>query len=265
MPSPFPGMDPYVEEGSIWPDMHLRLISNISEALQSLVRPKYIVRIEERIALETLSNRDVPDVMMIKPTLVSSGTQTNTGVLVADEPQAIRSGDEERRIPYLEVILRQSGNVVTVIEVLSPSNKLGLGRADNLQEQEDLLNTGTNLVEIDLLSGPTATFARRFRVTTPQDWRYIISISRSQQRTHVEAYPIPLTERLPRCKVPLLSQDDDAVLDLPAVFTRCYEVGDYSLLLDYRQPPPVALSKAEEEWMEALLVEKGLRTAPAEQ
>ena len=203
--------------------------------------------------------------MTIKPTQVSSGTQTNTGALVADEPQTIRSGDEERRIPYLEVILRQSGNVVTVIEVLSPSNKLGLGRADYLQKQEDLLNTGTNLVEIDPLSGPTATFARRFRVTTPQDWRYIISISRSQQRTHVEAYPIPLTERLPRCKVPLLSEDDDAVLDLPAVFTRCYEVGDYSLLLDYRQPPPVALSKAEEEWMEALLVEKGLRTAPAEQ
>ena len=202
---------------------------------------------------------------MIKTTQVSSGTESNAGLLVADEPQTIRSADEERRIPYLEVILRQSGNVVTVIEVLSPSNKLGLGRADNLQEQEDLLNTGTNLVEIDLLSGPNATFARRFRVTTPQDWRYIFSISRSQQRTYVEAFPIPLTERLPRCKVPLLSEDDDAVLDLPAVFTRCYEVGDYSLLLDYSKSPPVVLSKAEEEWMEALLVEKGLRTAPAEQ
>ena len=176
--------------------MHLRPDFHSSEALQSQVRPKYIVRIEERIALETLSKRYVPDVMMIKTTQVSSGTESNAGLLVADEPQTIRSGDEERRIPYLEVILRQSGNVVTVIEVLSPSNKLGLGRADYLQKQEDLLNTGTNLVEIDLLSGPTATFARRFRVTTPQDWRYIISISRSQQRTHVEAYPIPLDRKV---------------------------------------------------------------------
>ena len=40
MPSLFPVMDPYVEEGSIWPDMHLRLISNSSEALQPQVRPK---------------------------------------------------------------------------------------------------------------------------------------------------------------------------------------------------------------------------------
>ena len=134
MPSLFPVMDPYVEEDSIWPAMHLRLISNSSEALQSQVRPKYIVRIEERIALETLSKRYVPDVMMIKTTQVSSGTESNAGLLVADEPQTIRSGDAERRIPYLEVILRQSGNVVTVIEVLSPSNKLGLGRADYLKD-----------------------------------------------------------------------------------------------------------------------------------
>ena len=81
----------------------------------------------------------------------------------------------------------------------------------------------------------------------------------------MEVYAIPLTDRLPRCKIPLLPEDDDAVLDLPAILARCYEVGGYYLLLDYSKPPPVSLSKAEEEWMEALLLDKGLRTAPAQQ
>ena len=81
----------------------------------------------------------------------------------------------------------------------------------------------------------------------------------------MEVYAIPLRDRLPRCKIPLQPEDDDAVLDLPAILARCYEVGGYDLLLDYSKPPPVSLSKPEEEWMEALLLEKGLRTAPAQQ
>ena len=131
--------------------------------------------------------------------------------------------------------------------------------------QDEILNTPVNLVEIDLLSKPTATYARLFEVTAPQDWRYIISVSRPQRRTSVEVYAIPLRDRLPRCKIPLLPEDDDAVLDLPAILARCYEVGGYYLLLDYSKPPPVPLSKAEEEWMEALLLEKGLSNRPVQQ
>lgn len=49
MPSPFPGMDPYLEDRSLWPDVHQRLIAYISEALQPQVRPKSVARIGERI------------------------------------------------------------------------------------------------------------------------------------------------------------------------------------------------------------------------
>lgn len=265
MPSPFPGMDPYLERPGRWPDLHRRLLAYISEVLQPQLRPKYIARIDERVELRPSGKKVVPDFLAIEPPRRLSETRTAYGALIADEPQTISGGDEERRIPFLELIHRATGNVITVIEVLSPSNKLGLGREDYLQKQEDLLNTACNLVEIDLLSGPAVTFARRFRVTTPRDWRYIVSISRAQQLMQVEAYAIPLRERLPRCKIPLLPEDNDAVLDLPAVFTRCYDVGGYDLLLDYRQPPPVELSEAEEKWMAALLEEKGLRTALAQQ
>ena len=265
MPSPFPGMDPYVEQSGRWPDMHQRMIAYTSEWLRPQLRPKYIARIDERIELRPLGKAFVPDVMVVEPPRKLSETQVAYGSLVADEPQTIRILDDERRVPYIQVVSVASGDVVTLIEVLSPANKIGRGRDQYLEKQDEILNTPVNLVEIDLLSKPTATYARLFEVTAPQDWRYIISVSRPQRRTSVEVYAIPLTDRLPRCKIPLLPDDDDAVLDLPAILARCYEVGGYYLLLDYSKPPPVPLSKAEEEWMEALLLEKGLRTAPVQQ
>ena len=148
---------------------------------------------------------------------------------------------------------------MTLIEVLSPANKVGAGREKYIQKQDDLLKTQVNLVEIDLLSGPTATLARALAIKSPADWRYLVTISRPHQRSRLELYAIPLRDRLPRCRIPLRRADPDVVLDLPAVFTRCYDVGGYDLLIDYQQMPPVALSKAEEEWLTTLLVERGLQ------
>jgi hypothetical protein len=41
MELPFPGMDPYLEAPSIWPDVHHRLIAALSEQLQSQLGPQY--------------------------------------------------------------------------------------------------------------------------------------------------------------------------------------------------------------------------------
>jgi hypothetical protein len=265
MPSPFPGMDPYLEERSLWPDLHSSLISYIRETLQPQVRPKYVARIGERIALETLGKGHIPDVMVVEPPRERSGAQAAFGMLVADEPQTISVLDEERRVPYLEIIYRETGDVVTLIEILSPANKIGGGREQYIQKQDDLLNSQVNLVEVDLLSGQTSTFARLFEINSPHDWRYIISISRPQRRNRLEVYAIALKDRLPRCKIPLLQEDDDAVLDLPTVFSRCYDVGSYDLLLNYRNAPPVSLSQAEDEWMAAFLLEKGIRSGQLDQ
>ena len=264
MPSPFPGMDPFLEFDARWPDLHQRLIAYSSEWLRPQLRPKYIARIDERIELRPHRKGFVPDVMVVEPRRISESSVTY-GSLVADEPQTFRVLDEERRVPYIEVIEVASGDVVTLIEVLSPANKTGKGRKQYEEKQDELLNRTVNLVEIDLLSRPTATLAHTLEVDDPQDWRYIVSISRPQSRSSIEVYAIPLKDRLPRCKIPLLPEDDDALLDLPTVFSRCYEMGDYDLLLDYSKPPPVSLSKAEEEWMEALLVEKGFRETPEPQ
>lgn len=260
MPSPFPGMDPYLEDRSLWPDVHSSVITYIREALQPLVRPKYIARIGERIQLADVGHSYIPDVLLVHkirepaPTLTLAGSS-----LVADEPQTIRVFDEARHEPYIEIVYRDTGDVVTLIEVLSPANKMGEGAKQYEEKLAELMDTPVNVVEIDLLGyGKRSSLARKTRASIPPDWRYLITISRTEQ-WGVEYYAVPLRERLPRCRIPLRPPDPDVVLDLPAVFTRSYEVGGYDLLIDYREPPPVALSTEELAWMEQLLQEKGLR------
>lgn len=256
MPSPFPGMDPYLEDPQTWPDLHSSLISYIREELQPQLRPKYIARIGERVELSSLRRGYIPDVLLIRSAPAVYGEAVAGGLLVADEPTTIALLEEERRVPFLEIIHHPSGEVVTLIEVLSPANKTGEERLKYLRKQDDIYNSQVNLVEIDLLGeGPPTTLARLGRIDEPADWRYIISVLRNQNNAKIEVYPIPLRQRLPRCRIPLLPEDEDVVLDLPAVFTRCYDIGGYDLLIDYSQPPTVTLSPEDKEWMKTLLAE----------
>jgi hypothetical protein len=252
-------MDPYLEKQSIWPDMHQRLITYISEALQPQIRPKYIARIGERVQLTTAPQSYVPDVLLVHP-VRETPTLAYTAAISADEPQRIAYLDEERHVPFIEILYRESGEVVTVLEVLSPANKVGDSRDQYLQKQQDLLDSKVNLVEIDLLGyGKDTVLARNVIFTEPADWRYMVNVSRAERRQELELYAIPLQQRLPRCRIPLRPPDLDAVLDLPAVFTRCYDMGGYDLLIDYSQPPDVPLKDAEKSWTANLLQEKGLQ------
>ncbi|MBX3051852.1 MAG: DUF4058 family protein [Caldilineaceae bacterium] len=229
--------------------------------MQPQLRPKYIARIGERVELSSLTRAYIPDVLVIRSAPAAYGEALAKGPLIADEPTTISLLEEERRVPFLEIIHHPSGEVVTLIEVLSPANKTGEDRLKYLRKQDDIRNSQANLVEIDLLGeGPPTTLARLGRMDEPARWRYIVSVLRNQTDVQIEAYPIPLRQRLPRCRIPLLPEDDDAILDLPAVFTRCYDVGGYDLLVDYSQPPPVTLEGADKEWMDNLLLAKELRT-----
>lgn len=261
MPSPFPGMDPYLEDHALWPDVHSSLITYIREALQPQIRPKYVARIGERIVLADVGHSYVPDVLLVHPLREPAPTPSVTGAPVADEPHTIAYLDEERHVPYIEIIYRETGDVVTLIEVLSPANKVGDGRDQYLQKQSELMDTAVNLVEIDLLGyGKDTVLARNAIITEPSDWRYLINISRGQRRRELEVYAFSLRQRLPRCRIPLRPPDPDAVLDLPAVFDRCYDVGGYDLLVDYSRPPAAPLREEEAAWVANLLQEKGFQS-----
>jgi hypothetical protein len=251
-------MDTYLETRTLWPGIHTAMITYISEALQPQLRPKYIARIGERIQLAAFNQSYFPDVTLHTmrepaPTLEKSPS------LIADEPLLITAPDEAFREPFIEIITREAGDVVTAIELLSPANKEGEGREKYLKKQIDLMATDVNLVEIDLLGyGKETILARNAVITKPADWRYRINISRGRRRKVLEVYAIPLRDRLPNCRIPLRPPDADAVLDLTAVFNRCYDVGSYDLLIDYSRLPDVPLQEAEAAWLRTHLQEKGL-------
>jgi hypothetical protein len=143
--------------------------------------------------------------------------------------------------------------VVTVIEVLSPSNKRsGRGRESYLAKQTEILGTDANLVEIDLLRGGEHTVALPPEALPPSSYRAVLSPGAHRQRR--EVYPIPLREPLPRLPVPLLDGEPAIVLDLQAVLDRVYEVGAFDRRLDYEAPPPPpALGEEDRAWSSARL------------
>ncbi|MFQ5592530.1 MAG: DUF4058 family protein [Anaerolineae bacterium] len=173
-----------------------------------------------------------------------------------DRPVVISLLPEEVREVFIEILdLTQGGRVVTVIEVPSPANKTsGEGRELYLRKQEDVLSSETSLIEIDLLCRGEHTVAiPPYHIIPYQPWYYVISISRARHRERFEVYPLTLRQRLPRVTIPLLEPDPDAVLDLQAVFERCYENGAYADLIDYSEEPDASLAPDDAAWADELL------------
>ena len=261
MPSPFPGMDPYLEKRSLWPDFHATFIAYIREQLQAQIRPKYNARIEERIHLIRPPHDYYPDLSIIRHSPKERPSAIQGAATAADEPTLIKGVESEFREPYIDIVYLPTGDVVTTIELLSPINKAGTGRHRYQQKQQHILNTDISLVEIDLLRAGQHTVAvPEERVREVARWHYLVSVRRGGRYGEFEVYFITLGNRLPRCRIPLRPPDDDAVLDLPAVFARTYDVSGYEDFIDYREAPPSPpLGEEEMDWIDALLVEKGLR------
>jgi hypothetical protein len=267
MPSPFPGMDPYLEAPSFWPDVHQSLITYIRDVLQPALRPRYHARIGERLYVVETYHTLYPDVVLVsrpvrEPAPVSAvATETDTAAVEADTPVRVAIPPIEYREPFVEIVHAAGGEVVTVIEVLSPTNKApGEGHRLYRRKQQEVLDSSAHLIEIDLLSEGLLTVAITEEVRAELDaHRYLVCVNRKPERYEFELYPVPLQRRLPRVGVPLREPDPDVVLDLQAVFVRCYDNGGYADFVDYRQSPPVSLSDEESAWMEELLKGKQLR------
>lgn len=259
MPSPFPGMDPYLENPATWRDFHATMITYIREALQPHLLPNYRARIEERIQIHASRRGFYPDVTIIRPPQPQH-SRSDGGVAVLDEPYLVKWFEEDWWEPYIEIVHHQSGEVTTVIELLSPTNKQGEGHKKYVNKQQALLTTQANLVEIDLLAEGEHTVAvPKEEVDDLSDCRYIVSVMRSGVWQSAEMYPFPLHRRLPRCRIPLRAPDPDVGLDLPAVFTKVYDISGAAYEIDYQQPPKTTLNSEEAIYVDTLLREKGLR------
>ena len=266
MPTPFPGMDPYLESPRYWQDFHDSFITYARAALQPQLPQRYRARISERLVLEATERVMVPDITVVKRPVPRPPDNETTGVTTglkveADEPTIFAALADDLREPYIEIIDRAGQRVVTVMELLSPVNKRpGEGRNRYLEKQKEVLRAATNLVEIDLLhEGEHTVVVPRFNLERHEPFYSVVCVWRAANPLYCEIYFVRLQTRLPRIRIPLLPEDKDVVLDVPTIHTRCYDDARYDLDLEYTQPPPFQLSPPDLAWLGSWLREKGQR------
>lgn len=251
MQSPFPGMDPYLEHPALWPDVHNSLIAAIRDELTPMVVPRYYVGLERRAYL--LKPDDVvfigrPDITVIadrEPEATAVRYPSGVDVLEVDVPM-----NDEVAENFLEIHEVKTGKLVTIMELLSPANKLhSQGRQTYEEKRGHIFRTRTNLVEIDLLRAgePMPVVGR----SAPSDYR--ILISRGQQRPRAQLITFNLRQSIPAFAVPLLPDDEAPLLDLGAVLHDLYRRARFDLRLDYDQPPVPPNRDEDAAWVQSLL------------
>lgn len=261
MKSPFPGMDPYLE--AHWGDVHTRVVVYTSEQLQSRLPADLRVRVEEQVAVEAPDGDGAafyPDVHVAQSELQRGGGSSWSGASVAAEPLILPLEIEAPTLRSIRIVDVRSGHrVVAAIEFLSRTNKFGRKRREQyLRKQQEFLDGGVNLVEIDLLrAGPYVLAISEEDL--PSDYRgpYRIGVIRMHPPRR-EAYRVPLRDRLPTIRIPLRPQDMDVHLDIQSLIDRAYESGGYDDI-DYRAEPAPPFEGDDAAWADALLRQAGRR------
>ncbi len=269
MPSPIPGMDPFLEDPAVFPDLHDSLIGELRNAINAQLPPPYYASSASRVWVEPSQRHVEPDVDVLRPERPGSGTAPSppVGTAVARPPVVVRIPREEHRERYLDIYAQPGRErLVTTIEVLSPSNKSnsGEGRGLYLQKQREVLGSKVNLVEIDLLRGGQHTTAVRLEDALAQagPFDYHICVRAFEEPDDFVIYPISLGERLPVVAIPLLPGDGSVSVDLQPLLDRCYDTGLYERRVRYAERAPVPPLRPEQAtWVEQVLRDKGILPA----
>jgi hypothetical protein len=260
MPSPFPGMNPYLELPQGWTGVHHWLITELARALGLLLPANYYVAVEERVyevsdAESTLIG--IPDNSIARKTAtIPTDIQPGNVAMLSQPTTVILPMPITLKEGYLEVRKAGTHQVITVIEVLSPTNKQGEGRIKFEEKRQNVLASSANLVEIDLLrKGHPMAFSS---ASTPTHYR--ILVSRSKRRPRADLYGFNLQDMLPIFTMPLQDHDAELAIDLKIMLENLYEIGRYALQIDYSQDPPAPKLAAEDaEWCDRILQQNQLR------
>jgi hypothetical protein len=204
MPSPFPGMNPYLEHPSLWAGIHHRLITAIANDLAPKLRPKYIVAIEERV-YEVNGDAallvGVPDASVQSSRSLARSTEANLAVAPVTQPiEVLLPLPETLTEAYLEIRAVETEEVVTIIEVLSPKNKqVGIGRLQYETKRLKILGSATHFVEIDLLrQGNAMAMIGDFEQS-----HYRIVVSYGETRPKAQLYGFNVQDQIPELTMPL--------------------------------------------------------------
>ena len=252
MASPFPGMNPYLEHEDAWHNFHEQFPDLVVETLEPLVGPKYFLKVDEHIYVHELPNGQRHFLGRADATVGRkpiAEAERSTATLTMTAPRRIRLPAVDKfGMSFVEIRDRRSRRLVTLIELLSPSNKLfGPDREQYEIKRAEILASPTHLVEIDLLRcGERMPFAESLECD------YCVLVSRYPQRPEADLWPIHLRDPLPTIPIPLLGTDPEPGLDLQAILHHLYDTRGYAKFI-YDTPPDPPLSPEDEAWARSLI------------
>lgn len=254
MPSPFPGMDPYLE-GYLWPDVHSALASKIRQFLAPLLRPKYVARLEVYLAEDPFPEGEIgilyPDVEVVETQQKQRPAQNLKGSTLTITPPALAlpvTQSVQVRLTSVEIRDTANNKLITSIEILSPVNKREPGLTTYRKKRQRLYQANVHLLELDLIRRGTRPFTQPRLPNVP----YCIALTCAHAK-QIDLWPIDLPVPLPVVPVPLQDPDPDVPLDLQSVLAAIYDEAAYDLTLDYSQtPPPPALSSNDIDWLQSI-------------
>ncbi len=257
MPSPFPGIDPFLESSPFWTDFHGNFLYAVREFLVPKVRPKYVVLAQVQVTVMREPDEKigtiVPDVVVVEgESPLMPETESGSVSVAVAAPAIVRLAfTQKQEQVYLEIRERETRRLVTVIKLLSPSNKRFGSPAwgDYLKKRDAIFSSDVHLVELDLLRGGV-----RMPMGDPlPEGNYYAIISRSYRRPYCEVYAWKLRDPMPMIPIPLLKGDPDVLLDLQAVFNTVYDRAGYDYSLDYTREIEPPLKPEDAQWVKELL------------
>lgn len=254
MPSPFPGMDPYLE-GYLFPDVYQALAEQIRRQITPHLKPRYVARLNLAVLADQPPEDEIrilyPDVEVVRSRRLAEARAPGFGSTVA-APTLIAPLTVpvfQSRLTSVEVRDLAQNELIAVIEILSPVNKREPGLTQYLQKRAEFYQTGVHLLEIDLLRRG----ARPWSVAQLRDASYVIALTRALSNK-MEAWPLRLQDQLPTVPVPLRTPNPDVPLELSTALQTVYDEAAYDLSIDYRQlPPPPPFLPEETDWMKSVV------------
>ena len=252
MPSPFPGMDPYIEASGEWGDFHTSLLAAIRGKLNALLPRRYRAKIDVFIFIHEPSRRRrrrlEPDVYVVDR---AQPRHDDIAAIGGSAPATITLPPIRKKHKSVLIVDRKMDRIVTAIEVLSPSNKeAGDDRTAYLSKRGEYLGSRVNLVEIDLLRrGPRLPLSR----PAPAIQDYYVMVCRSWEYPRADLWAFTIRNLLPKIPIPVAEEIPDTLLPIRDCIDRVYDEGCYDTELDYDCRLVPRLNRADTAWVRSVL------------
>ncbi len=261
MPSPFPGMNPYLEHPEVWHDFHASFLPALRSALLKHLDARYVVTLEARIYVRELPAEEASFLgradVGVSHEPREAFVPAETTAMAAPVICQIATPVDIERESYLEIRRRDNRQLVTVMELLSPSNKApGVDRAAYIKKRNVFLSASdVNFVELDFLRG-----GPRMPLSGLPDCDYYVMVARPADRPDVGVWPIRLRDRLPTVPIPLLRGEPEVSLDLQSILDQVYDDGGYDRYI-YDLTPVPPLGDIDKAWAASLMAKIGPQSA----